>query len=249
MPTPNTFLFVEPTDNYLDYGSTVLQAIVQNNRQPSQNIAEIKGDQATPENVKSQMQSLNPSTFSGIGHGDENTYTVQNLAVFLDTSSPNLALFQGVVCDLNSCLTAVNLGPALINAGAIAYVGYNQEFWFSIADPAGSTRVVQSPFLAHFAFVAALLQGKSTGDARAAQMAAYDAEIAYWTTGAGKDDPNALDMARILGMNKSSCVFLGQGASIPSPSGALAGGQIPAPIVYGLAGIVLAYALYKALTS
>lgn len=249
MPTPNAFLFVEPTDNYLDYGSTVLQGIVQNNRQASQNIVEIKGDQATVENVKSQMQLLSPSTFSGIGHGDENTFTVQNLAIFLQTPNTNLALFQGVVCDLNSCLTAVNLGPALINAGAIAYVGYNQEFWFSIADPAGSTRVVQSPFLAHFAFVAALLQGKSTGDARAAQIAAYDAEISYWTTGAGKDDPNAMDMARILGMNKSSCVFLGQGANIPSPAGALAGGKIPASIVYGVSALILAYAFYKALVT
>jgi hypothetical protein len=47
-------------------------------------------------------------------------------------------------------------------------------------------------------------------------LAKYDSEIAYWTTGAGKDDPNAADLASIIEMNKASSVFLGQGGATPS---------------------------------
>jgi hypothetical protein len=243
----NTFLFLEPLDNSLDYGSVVLQQIVAANRRPGQTIVELAGDEATPDNARAKMLAITPAVLSGVGHGNEQTYTLTNLAVFFDTTPTNLDLVQGMIIDLCSCLTAVSLGPAIMSAGAVAYTGYNTEFWFFIGDPAGSTRAVQSPFLTEFQFVASLLQGKSTGDARTDELAKYDSEIAYWTSGGGKDDPNAADLANIIEMNKSSSVFLGQGTATPStptPTVLVAGAT---PWVWLGMFAVVAYLTYREL--
>ncbi len=215
----NTFLFIEPDDNYLNYGSVVLHQIVLNNKRSSQSITELMGTDANPDRIKQELSKSNPLMVAGIGHGNESTYTVQNLAHLLDAGNPDeLALMTNRVTSLCSCLTAITLGPALIDAGAVAYTGYNQEFWFYTGDNPGTTHAVQSPFLAEFQFVASLLQGKSTGVAREDQLKQYDIEIDYWLTGAGKDYTDASELSRILQLNKSTSVFLGEGGVQPSPS-------------------------------
>lgn len=244
----NTFLFLEPDDNYLNYGSVVLHQIVSVNKKPGQFITELLGTDANPDRVKQELSNSSPLMVAGIGHGNETTYTVQNMAYLLEAGNPDeLALMTSRVVSLCSCLTAVTLGPALIDAGAIAYTGYNQDFWFYTGDNAGTTRAVQSPFLAEFAFVASLLQGKNTSSARQDQLNAYDTEIAYWITGDGKNHPDAGELSVMLETNKTDSVFLGQGTVTPSPSGALATMGLPAPLVFGLASIVLGYAVYREL--
>jgi len=223
----NSFLFVEPLQHYLEYGSLVLQQIIQANRQPGQIITELLGDQANPEAVKAELQRLQPIFFCGIGHGNVNVYTVECTNVLVTVNSPELALFKDKIVSLCSCLTAQQLGPALMDAGAVAYTGYKEEFFFYIGDDAGTTRAVQTPFLAEFQFIASLLQGKPTGESRAEQMKKYDEEIAYWTTGGGKDHPDALELARILDVNKSISVFLGETGVTPSPISQIA---VPTPL-------------------
>jgi len=176
-------------------------------------------------------------------------FTVQNLTPFLHAENPDeLALMKERVVLLTSCLTAQQLGPALIDAGAVVYAGYKEEFWFYTGDVAGTTRAVQSPFLAEFQITASLLQGKTTGEAQADQLAKYDEEIAYWITGEGKNHPDAMELARILEINKSIRVFLGESTVSPSPqAGALAGMQINPIITFGVASIPIAYLIYKVL--
>ena len=243
----NTFLFVEPDDNYLDYASVPLHQIVEANKQAGQNITELMGTDANPERIKQELSKSNPIIFVGLGHGSETIYTCQNLAPLLHAQNPDeLALMNSRVLALTSCLTAVSLGPALIAAGTSAYLGYNQEFWFYTGDTAGSTRAVQSPFLAEFQFTASLLRGKSTGEARADQLKKYDEEIAYWTTGEGKNHPSASELANILQMNKGTSTFLGEASVSPSPqAGALAGIQINPAITFGVAFTAVGYAIYK----
>jgi hypothetical protein len=245
----NIFLFVEPDDNYLDYGSTTLHQIVESNKQSGQDITELMGAEANPTKIKAVLAAKNPLFCSMIGHGSESIYTCQSLAPLLHAENvTELALISGRVLDLCSCLTATTLGPALVDSGTTAYVGYRQEFWFYIGDAAGSTRAVNSPFLAEFQFVASILRGKSTGEARTAQLAKYDEEIAYWTTGEGKNHADASELAQILTLNKSISVFLGESSVAPSPqAGTLAGMQINPAITFGVAAIPLAYLIYEAL--
>jgi len=149
------------------------------------------------------------------------------------------------VVHLNSCLTAQELGPAIIDAGAIAYIGSKEEFWFFTGDAPGTTRAVRSPFLAEYQFDASILQGKSNSDARQDQMRKYDEEIDYWTFGDGKDDPNSLELSRILGINKSISVFLGEGTVVPSPTRPMVVSASMLPIL--LPYLALSWLIYREL--
>jgi|GEM_PF-5522596 len=242
----NTFLFVEPMQHYLNYGSTILHQIVGANKNPSQTIVELIGSDATPEKALEQLTSLQPIVFSLTGHGSETTTSLECTAKLVNTESPELELFKDKVISLVSCLTAQQLGPAIVDAGAVAYIGYKEEFWFFIGDEAGTTRAVQSPFLAAYQFEASLLHGKSTSGARTDQLAKYDEEIAYWITGDGKNDPYGMELARILEMNKTNSVFLGEGYVTPSPSPTVmvAGAS---SIPFALATIILGVLIYREL--
>jgi hypothetical protein len=242
----NTFLFVEPDDNYLNFASVPLHQIVEANKQAGQSITELMGSDANPARIKQELNSKSPLVCQLLGHGSPSVYTCQNLAPLLHAeNSEELALMNERIMLLTSCLTAQQLGPALIDAGAVAYVGYQQEFWFYIGDSAGATRAVNSPFLAEFEFVKSLLHGKTTGEARAAQMAKYDEELAYWTTGEGKNHADASELAQILTLNKSICTFLGEASVSPSPQAGGLTAQINPAIPFVIATVALGYAIYK----
>jgi len=246
----NTFLFAEPMAHYLEYGSVVLHQIIEANKRPMQTIVELVGVDASPENALKQLRTMNPIVFSLVGHGNETTTSLECTAVLVNTESPELDLLKDKVVSLVSCLTAQQLGPAIIDAGAKAYVGYKEEFWFFIGDAAGTTRAVQSPFLSAFQFEASLLQGKSVRDARNEQLAKFDEEITYWTSGDGKNDVNSMELSRIQELNKSNCVFLGEGSITPSPVGAVVqAGFANPPLLFGLAGIIIGYGIYRELTA
>jgi len=243
----NTFLFVEPNDNYIEYGSVPLHQIVEANRQLGQNITELMGADANPERIKQILASKNPLLCSMIGHGSESVFTVQSLAPLLHAENPDeLALMKDRVVLLTSCLTATTLGPALITSGSVVYAGYRKEFWFYIGDPPGASRAVQSPFLAEFQLIASLLRGKNTGEARADQLQKYDEEIMYWITGDGKNHADASEISRILELNKSIRVFLGEASVSPSPqAGRVLEAGINPAITFAVAFTALGYAIYK----
>ena len=223
-----------------------MHQIVEANRQPGQNITELMGVDANPERIKQELAKSSPMVFAGIGHGSFTVYTVQNLAPLLHAENPEeLALMKDRVVLLTSCLTAETLGPALIDAGAVVYAGYRLEFWFYTGDAAGTTRAVLSPFLAEYQLIASLLRGKSTGEARADQLKKYDEEIAYWITGEGKEHADASELSRILELNKSISVFLGQGSVSPSPQAGALETQINPAIPFVVAVAALGYAIYK----
>ena len=243
----NTFLFAEPMQHYLEYGSLVLHQIIEANKRAGQTILELIGNDATPKKTLEQLRVMNPIVFSMTGHGNGTTTSLECTAFLVNTESPELNLLKDKVVSLVSCLTAQQLGPAIIDAGATAYIGYKEEFWFFIGDAAGTTRAVQSPFLAAFQFEASLLQGKSVSDARQDQLTKYDEEIAYWTSGAGKNDVNSMELSRILEMNKSNSVFLGVGTVTPSPPVSVSQATMGNPIVYAITLPLMALIIYREL--
>jgi hypothetical protein len=78
-------------------------------------------------------------------------------------------------------------------------------------------------------------------------MKRYDEEIAYWITGDGKNHPDAMELARIIEINKSISVFLGGSAISPSPQAGVLGIQVNPAVTFGIASIPIAYLIYKAL--
>lgn len=244
----NTFLFVEPLQHYLEYGTRVMQEIVRTYRQPGQIITELIGDEANKEKIKQELQRLNPIFFFGLGHGNVDVWSDECTEVFMRVGDSEVDLMKERVVVLNSCLTAQELGPAIIDAGAETYVGSKEEFWFFTGDAPGSTRAVQSPFLAEYQLDASILQGKSTGDARQDQMRKYDEEINYWTFGEGKDHPSSLELSRILGINKGISTFLGQSTVSPSPKPAILTSSFLSPqIVFAVPALLVVYMAIKEL--
>jgi len=84
-------------------------------------------DDATPEKLREYI--LNHPEIEHIyalGHGSKDTYTVIDTEPFLSTVL-NLDLVKDRVISLLSCLTAKELGAAIVQAGAIAYFGYSEE--------------------------------------------------------------------------------------------------------------------------
>lgn len=73
----------------------------------------------------------------GVGHGSPTEFCGHNSQVLLDTISlPNV---RGKVVVLISCQTAMQLGPALINAGADSYIGFLEDLvWVMDADSAAT---------------------------------------------------------------------------------------------------------------
>lgn len=73
----------------------------------------------------------------GVGHGSPTEFCGHNDEVVLDTSSiPNV---RGKIVVLISCETAQHLGPALINNGAISYIGWKDDLvWIVDADLAST---------------------------------------------------------------------------------------------------------------
>lgn len=75
------------------------------------------------------------------------TFTVECTERFMQVGDQNVPLMKDRVVHLNSCQTGSELGPAIMDAGALAYLGSNESFWFYVGDEANTTRAVRSPFL------------------------------------------------------------------------------------------------------
>lgn len=233
-----SFLYVEPQQHYLEYSSKVLHDLIAAAKGSNQTI-ELIGDDANAAKIKENLTSANPVVFSGTGHGNYTTYTVECTNMFMQVGDQTVPLMKDRVVHLNSCETGGQLGPALIKAGAKAYVGSSESFWFYTGDPANTTRAVRSPFLCEWQFDVSILEGKTVAQARADMLAKYDEELAYWVTGDGKNHADAGEIARLININLNISTFLGEGETTPSPSG---GGAFTLPpevvVPVGLMGAV-----------
>jgi hypothetical protein len=246
----NTFLFVEPQQHYLEYSSKVLHDLIAKNKSGGQQIVELIGNDANAAKVKETLASLNPIVFSGCGHGNYQSFTVECTEMFMQVGNQNVPLMKERVVHLNSCETGAELGPAIMNAGALAYLGSNESFWFYTGDPANTTRAVQSPFFCEWQFDVSLLQGRTVGDARTDMLKKYDEELAYWVEGDGKTHPDASEIARIININKAISTFAGEAGTKPSPVGGGIGAmglppEVAVPVTFAASFAFLWWAMGK----
>lgn len=209
MPRQETMLFIEPEQHYLEYSSLVLRDLVGNNRRSSQDITELKGQDANPQNVNDVLEAKDPVYFMGIGHGNDTVYSVECTTVYMRNGDDNAKKLNGRVVHLNSCKTAASLGPNLVSLGARAFFGSKDSFWFYVGSPANSDRASISAFIPELQIDVSMLQGKTTGEAQSDKMIKMEEEMYYWTSGPGKTHPHALELADMIRMNKEISTFLG----------------------------------------
>jgi hypothetical protein len=219
MPRMDSFLFAEPSQHYLEYGSCVVREIVAAHRKPGQSVVELKGSDANPTAIDGALSSADPIFFFGVGHGNTGIWSCECKTIYMVTCDARTARMRGRVVHLNSCLTAQQLGPDLIAKGALAYYGSQEEFWLYVGAPPCTERSVKAVFLCEYQVEASLMDGRTTGEAQEDRLKRYDEEIEYWTTGPGRTHPDAAVIVRLLQIDKSIAVMLGRpDARITAPA-------------------------------
>lgn len=82
-----------------------------------------------------QLSAPQSDIIIGVGHGDESSFTGQNETVILEVGKYDPREVEGKVIKLLSCQTGVVLGGDLVKNGALAFLGYVDDFvWVMDAD-------------------------------------------------------------------------------------------------------------------
>ena len=160
----------------------------------------------------------------GIGHGSPSEFCGHNNEVILEvTSIPDV---KGKVVILISCETAQQLGPSLINAGAISYIGFNDDLvWVCDSDRAStpwSDEIARPAMMPLVNSINSILDGKTIREA-------YNIMLNELTRNAEVEEDELVKAC--LEFNRDNAILIGDGgASIRArPSLALPFKLIPPP--------------------
>ena len=189
-------------------------------------LVEMKREAATRNPVWDALTAEDPFFVSGVGHGNEDTFTgdIAEIAewIFRTTDCDILA---GRITHLLSCSTAVNLGPAIIAAGGIAYAGYNRTWWWITEDvnveiDPYTGYIAESYFRSANEFPVALIQGETALRAKERCWNEYTKFIELWETDPERQaHPWAADVIKYLIHDRNSLTVLGDMSAtiIPPP--------------------------------
>lgn len=173
------------------------------------------GDQATKYSFFDKIQSYNPEIVVADGHGSPTALTGQGLEEVLRSCFNNEVLAGRVVCGL-SCLTGQVLGPNSKDKGALAYIGFVNEFSWIVtppynppADPAA--RSFQQ-IVRHIVKLACRHQKELIGlkDLYDSIAKEFDSWIQYYSVPPGSNDAYAQDILLSLKHDKTGVIVLGQ---------------------------------------
>lgn len=191
-------------------------------------VTHLNGDKAKKTEVRDTLSMVDPLLFWGTGHGLECLFTGQirgmsaeDLSEWVILSSVTSSVefgdktfsitanpdwMEGRVVHLTSCLTAVELGVAIADAGALAYIGYNRLFIVGFMEHPPESKYTQSFMEPDIQIELTLLDGKSVKDAIWASDFRSDDWIEYWRR---SGDPNADAMIKGIIWNKVSRLVFG----------------------------------------
>jgi len=231
MPNKGTAVLILPSQHYLEYGSCVMDKIAQQFKDKLK-IIELRGSDANPSGIDSAIQNNDPMFVFGVGHGNVNIYTVECMTPYMQVCDNRTRMMANRVIHLNSCLTAQQLGPDLVNKGALTYYGNYMEFYLLVRGPPCASKFETTVFDAEYTVEKSLFSGKTTGQAQNDRLKAYDDEIKYWTNGPGASDPEAPIAVQVLTIDKNIAKMLGKD-NVTITSG---GGVSPA-LLYAMAAL------------
>lgn len=155
----------DPTTHYLSYWCK--ESII---------LAESKGikvldlarEKAIKSEVENRLTKFSPNLVVLNGHGNENMVTGHKNEPLIIVKDNEYLLKDKVIYAI-SCRSAKNLGPKSIDAGAINYSGYDDDFVF-IYEPENYSRPFSDNtakmFLEHSQiYLGSLIKGNTTGEA------------------------------------------------------------------------------------
>lgn len=141
MPNPDVIVFSRPDfDSSVIDGLWWLESVLDYCVKRGITVVDLVGDLATKAEINQALQDYDPTCFIGVGHGSADLFTAQNREVVFETC--NCDQLAGRAAFLQSCRTAVNLGPDIITKGGIVYAGYIVSYtWIVLSDIEIPTRL------------------------------------------------------------------------------------------------------------
>jgi hypothetical protein len=126
-----------------------------------------------------ELATLNSDLIIGMGHGDPDTFTGQNESPILDVGNYNPREVKGKVVKLLSCQAGKILGPDLVQNGALAFMGYKDDYaWVADADLSAtpwSDPLAAPCLMSVVASLNVLLDGKTVEEAFQTELDQYSA--------------------------------------------------------------------------
>lgn len=162
----------------------------------------------------------------GVGHGDEQAFTGQNETVILEVGKYNPREVRGKIINLLSCQTGVALGPDLIKNGAVAFLGYVDDYvWVMDSDLASTPwadKMAATCLMPVVDSINALLDGKTCRDA-------LEVELSDYTRNAEVEEDELVKSC--LEFNRDNAILLGnpEGRVRPRPKLPLPFQLVPPP--------------------
>jgi len=155
-----------------------------------------------------QLSAPQSDIIIGVGHGDVDVFTGHNEAVILEVGKYNPREARGKVIKLLSCQCGVDLGPDLVQNGALSVAAYVDDYvWIMDSDLASTPwadAMAASSLLPVVDGLNALLDGKTAREA-------FDMELQGYTRNVEIEEDELIKSC--LEFNRDNAVLLGDPAA------------------------------------
>jgi len=226
MPNETKMMFARPKNcRYCGHGYYgLLHAVQYAQAKGLWNITDLSGEQVNKTNVYEAIDRDDPFSFYGFGHGSPSIFTDDSeLPLFTTTECSKLS---GRIVYLLSCLTGQQLGPAIIQNGALAYAGFNVSWtWLSVSGTDGDPyddRYARCFWESANELWIALCDGEEFHDAVQRSVDKYNEWIDYWYN--NPEDPESQSCIMWLAVDRDGLVSLDACDAITDETGCSAHG-------------------------
>lgn len=167
--TKNSLLITRPNYDYTTrYISAWAQGVVDEAVARGLVVSDLKANRASRAVFESVLQKMVPRFIFINGHGDDALITGQDGEILV-RAGENEAILKNLIVYALSCRSARILGPASVQGGARAYIGYREDFIFMYSAE-NRTRPINDSLAGLFLepsnrVALALLKGHSVHDA------------------------------------------------------------------------------------
>ncbi len=164
--------------------------------------------------IEKMLEKQSPRLAVFNGHGNQSQICGHKDEILIEKDK-NDELLGGKIVYARSCSTAKELGPSCIGKGALAYIGYKEDFAF-VMDNFSSTKPLNDNFakpffLASNQVVHSLLNGMPAQEANKRSLEVFDQQIQKYLR--SNAPPEAEHILPLLFWDKMNQVVLGEGNS------------------------------------
>ena len=209
MPDQNKMMFIRPKNcrscghGYYGVGHVVTYA-----QSKGFTVIDVEGNEANQGPVFDALNTHDPGSIYGFGHGSETVFTGDSEQIIFDTT--NVGILEGRIIYLLSCLTANQLGPAIRDVGALGYAGFDISWtWMAEENTDGDPyedKYAEGFYRSANKLWESIIDGRNLTDASFDSVEKYNAWIDYWLY-QNNQDPYATESIKWLVHDREGLIF------------------------------------------